>query len=70
MVAGQDVAKMQTLRISHEDWSTGQVQAQKFSVLYLYTVFRRINVPGAEAQNEPLTLFDLNETGSVYSRAP
>ena len=27
-----------------------------------YAVFRRINTPGAEAENEPLTLFDFGES--------
>ena len=32
------------------------------------TVFRQINVPGAEAENEPLSLFDFNESHSVEPR--
>ena len=34
------------------------------------TVFCRINRPGAEAENEPLTLFDLNENHSGNSCIP
>ena len=30
-----------------------------------YTVFRRKNAPGAEAENEPFTLFDFNATRGV-----
>ncbi len=29
------------------------------------TVFRRINAPGAEAENEPLALFDFYESHSI-----
>ena len=34
------------------------------------TVFRRINAPGAEAQNIPLPLLDLNETDYVIPWIP
>ncbi len=34
------------------------------------TIFRRINSPGAEAGNEPLTLSDFNETRSVDTWIP
>ena len=35
-----------------------------------YTVFRQINAPGVEAENEPLTLSDLDENDGVYSQIP
>ena len=35
-----------------------------------YTVFRRINAPGDEAQNEPLPFPDLNETECVPPWVP
>ncbi len=35
-----------------------------------FTVFRRINAPGAEAQNEALSLSDLNETSCVHPPLP
>ncbi len=35
------------------------------SVFCFNTVFRQINAPGAETQNEPLSLSDFNETHSV-----
>ena len=37
---------------------------------YTHTVFRRINVLGAEAENEPLTLSDLNENDCVNPFIP
>ena len=33
------------------------------------TIFRRINAPGAEAQNEPLSLSDFNETRSQSKKS-
>ena len=36
----------------------------------IYTVFRRINTPGADAQNEPLALSDSNETHRVTHWVP
>ena len=44
----------------------------KFSVMlwentFGYTVFRRINAPSAEAENESLALSDLNESRRVYT---
>ena len=41
-------------------WQKG-VHAFITSVDIMNTVFRRINAPGAEAQNKPLTLSDSNE---------
>ena len=36
----------------------------------VFTVFRRINAPGAEAENKPLTLYDFNESHSVDTGIP
>ena len=35
-----------------------------------HTVFRRIHVPGAEAENEPLSLSDFNHINRVNSWTP
>ena len=63
--------------ISHVDFAFTQTMTELFPILWcncsfnLYyaglfkcwnTVFRRINAPGTEAENEPSALSDLNET--------
>ena len=35
-----------------------------------FTIFRRINAPGVEAENEPLALSDFDETNRVDSWIP
>ncbi len=42
----------------------------QFCIAVMPTVFRQINVPGTEAQSEPLPLTDFNEINYVNSGIP
>ena len=53
-----------------QDASPPSIFTSQGILWFYYTVFRRINAPGAEAQNKPLILSDFIEIDYVTSRVP